>query len=71
MGKQFIVISGFSGVRYTTTNPKNYKGGDTVTLTDAEYAALPPSLTRTIKAAPSTVSEPTYPTYPFKKKKKP
>lgn len=69
MGKQFTVISGFSGVRYTQSNPKNYKGGDTVILTDAEYAALPVSLTRTIKAAPTTVGEPTYPTYPFKKKK--
>lgn len=66
MGKQFTVAKGFAQVRYTSANPKNYNGGDTATLTDAEYAALPASLTRTVKlASVSTVADPVYPTYPF------
>jgi len=67
MGKQFTVAKGFAQVRYTTANPKNYNGGDVATLTDAEYAALPASLTRTVASSPAvaTVTDPTYPTYPF------
>lgn len=65
MGKQFTVKPDYKAVRYTTANPKNYNAGDTVLLTDAEYAALPAALTRTVNGAPSTVTDPVYPTYPF------
>lgn len=66
MGKQFTVNTGYSGVRYCLRNPKNYNGGDTVILTDADYAALPSSLTRTVKLSTvTTVAEPTYPVSPF------
>lgn len=65
MGKSFVVKPDFKAVRYTSANPKNYNGGDTAILTDAEYAALPASLTRTVTGTPSTVTDPTYPTYPF------
>jgi hypothetical protein len=65
MGKQFTVVKGFSCVRYSLANPKNYNGGDTATITDAEYSALPASLTRTVSGTPTTVADPTYPVYPF------
>jgi hypothetical protein len=65
MGKSFVVQADFKGVRYSLANPKNYNGGDTAILTDAEYAALPADLTRTVTGVPSTVADPVYPTYPF------
>lgn len=65
MGKSFVVKPDYKCVRYSLANPKNYNGGDTAILTDAEYAALPASLTRTVTGAPSTVTDPVYPTYPF------
>lgn len=66
MGKQFTVATGYNKVRYTVNNPKSYNSGDTVILTDAEYTALPASLTRTVNlASVTTVADPAYPTYPF------
>lgn len=66
MGKQFTVNKGYSGVRYSLSNPKNYNSGDTVVLTDADYAALPSSLTRTVNlGSVTTVAEPVYPASPF------
>lgn len=65
MGKQFTVAAGFTCVRYSLANPTNYNGGDTATITDAEYSALPASLTRTVTGTPTTVTDPVYPTYPF------
>lgn len=35
-------------------------------LTDADYSALPASLTRTVSGSPATVTDPTYPNNPFK-----
>lgn len=67
MGKQFTVANDFVAVRYSVADPFYYKAGDVVTITDADYAALPASLTRTIASSPAvaTVTDPVYPTYPF------
>ena len=66
MGKQFTVAKDYVAVRYSLGDPKNYNAGDTVVLTDADYAALPTCLTNTVVAASlTTVTDPTYPTYPF------
>lgn len=64
-GRQFTVVKGFVGVRYSLSNPKNYNGGDTAVLTADEVAALPPSLLRTISGTPVPCAPPTYPPYPF------
>jgi hypothetical protein len=66
MGKQFLVKSDYRGVRYSLANPKSYNGGDTATLTDADYAALSAALTRTVNlASVTTVADPAYPADPF------
>jgi hypothetical protein len=59
MGKQVTVKQGFSAVPLPTqTNPnKPFNGGQTAILTDAEYAALPASVTRAL-GSPTTVAEP-------------
>lgn len=66
MGKQFVVKKGYEKVRYSVKNPKYYSAGETVTLTDAEYASLPSHLVATVSGTASSVAEPTYPAYPFR-----
>jgi hypothetical protein len=60
MGKSVTVINGFSNVRLPDVNPTGFKyfqGGQTVVLTDAEYAALPAGVLRALSAS-SNVAEP-------------
>lgn len=59
MGKRVTVLSGFSTVVLPTpTGPASFSGNQTADLTDAEYAALPTSVTRALAASPSTIAEP-------------
>lgn len=58
MGKSVTVISGFGTVSLPTAlGPQPFNGGQTVVLTDAEYAALPQATLRALGTA-SNVAEP-------------
>jgi len=62
MGKQVTVKSGFTAVPLPQAgNPsKPYNAGQTAILTDAEYAALPASVTRCL-GSPTNVPDPARP----------
>lgn len=61
MGKQVTVLPGFSYVEAPgPLGPKTYQAGQTIVYTDAEYAALPASITRCI-SSPTTVPNPVRP----------
>jgi hypothetical protein len=58
VGKQVTVLSGYTGVALPSAlGVQLYDAGAVVTLTDAEYAALPASTTRSLSTA-SNVAEP-------------
>jgi hypothetical protein len=62
VGKQVTIVSGFSSVGLPQAgNPsKPFSAGQTAVLTDAEYAALPSSVTRALTGV-TTVAEPSRP----------
>lgn len=62
MGKQVTIASGFSsvGLPQSGNSSKPFSAGQTAVLTEAEYAALPASVTRALTGV-TTVAEPSRP----------
>ena len=59
MGKQVTVLSEFSGVMGPSPlGERAFKGGDTITYTDAEYAALAEADLRALSTPPVNVADP-------------
>lgn len=62
MGKSVTVLPGFSFVQGPgPQGSKSYKTGATIVYTDAEYAALPLSVTRCLSTPATTVPDPSRP----------
>lgn len=57
MGKIVQVNTGYTGVTFTP-NLRSYSAGESVTLTDAEYAALPSNTLSAITVTNGSVADP-------------